>query len=117
MKPGSIVIVHLRDPTEKYWGLLESIAAYGLTLRCLNVESFDDWTRTLAYDERPTLGLATIFFPMSRVERMFLDERIGEVESMAEHFERRMGRTVESHLREIGALTDDTAFDLGGEPS
>lgn len=117
MKPGSIVIVHLREPTEKYWGLLEAIAVYGVTLRCLNVESFDDWTRTLAYDEKPALGLATIFFPMSRVERMFLDERIGEVESMGELFERRMGRSVESHLREIGALADDMAFDLEGEPS
>lgn len=102
MEPGSIVIVHLTNPTEKYWGVLEAIAAHGVTLRCLNVESFDDWTRSIAYETSPSLGLATIFFPMFRVERMFLDERVGEVESLRELFARRVGRTVEGYLHEPG---------------
>lgn len=117
MRPGSIVIVHLTNPPEKYWGVLESIAAYGVTLRSISVQSFDDWVRSLTYDDVPALGLATIFFPMTRVERMFLDEPIGEVESMSEDFERRVGRSVQSYLREIGVLTDDTTCDLRGEPS
>ncbi len=117
MKPGSIVVVHLLSPNEKYWGVLESIAVHGLTLRCVNVESFDDWTRSLAYDDAPALGLATVFFPMSRVERMFLDERVGEVESMSELFERRVGKKAETYLREIGALTDDVVIDFEGAPS
>ncbi len=102
MKPGSIVILHLANPSEKYWGRLESIEAYGLTLRCLNVESFDDWARCVASEESPSLGLATIFFPMSRVERMFLDEPVGEVDSMCDFFEQRVGRSVEAYFREIG---------------
>ena len=77
-------------------------AAHGVTLRCLNVESFDDWTRSIAYEPSPSLGLATIFFPMTRVERMFLDERVGEVESLRELFERRVGRSVEGYLHETG---------------
>ena len=104
MKPGSIVIVHLADPNEKYWGVLESIAAYGLTLRCLNVESFDDWTRSVTSEEEPSLGLATIFFPMRRVERMFLDERVGAVESLSDAFARQVGRTVEAYLRDVGVI-------------
>ena len=112
MQPGSIVILHLASPTEKYWGLLESIAVYGLTLRCLNVESFDDWTRSVASEEAPSLGLATIFFPMSRVERMFLDERVGEVESMSDFFEQRVGRTVETYLEEIGIVDPSTTGDV-----
>ncbi|HEX9732104.1 MAG TPA: hypothetical protein VGG06_08945 [Thermoanaerobaculia bacterium] len=98
MEPGSIVIVHLAGPTEKYWGVLETIAVHGVTLRCLNVESFDDWTRSIAYETSPSLGLATIFFPMGRVERMFLDERVGEVESLRDLFERRVGRSLERYL-------------------
>lgn len=98
MDSGSIVVAHLTHPTEKYWGVLEEIAAYGLTLRCINVEGFEDWTRSIAADETPVLGLSTIFFPMTRVERMFLDERIGEVESMCEQFERRVGKGVEDYL-------------------
>lgn len=107
MNPGSIVIVHLMGPTEKYWGVLRSLAVHGVTLRCLNVESFDDWIRTITYDETPAIGLATIFFPMGRVERMFLDERLGEVESMCDLFERRVGRGLEEYLREIGAVDDE----------
>jgi hypothetical protein len=106
VKPGSIVIVHLADPNEKYWGVLESIAAHGLTLRCLNVESFDDWTRSITSEEAPSLGLATIFFPMRRLERMFLDERVGVVESMQDHFTRQVGKTVEAYLREIGVIEE-----------
>lgn len=92
------------DPGEKYWGVLEGIAAYGVTLRCLNVASFEDWARSIASDDVPILGLATIFFPMSRVERMFLDERVGEVESMGETFERIVGTSVEMYLRGVGAV-------------
>ena len=102
MEPGSVVIVHLTHPTEKYWGVLEALAVHGVTLRCLNVESFDDWTRAIAYESTPSLGLATIFFPMTRVERMFLDERVGEVESLGELFERRVGRSLEGYLHATG---------------
>lgn len=102
MKPGAIVIINLREPSEKYWGVLRDLQPFGLTLRCLNVTSFEDWTVSIARETEPTLGLATIFFPMARLERMFLDERVGEVESMSEAFERRVGRSVEDYLREQG---------------
>lgn len=112
MQPGSIVIVHLMNPTEKYWGVLDSIQVYGLTIRGVNVASFDDWIRSLAYDETPALGLATVFFPMTRVERMFLDEHLGEVDSMSELFEQRVGKTVETYLQEFGVDADTQS----GEP-
>ena len=102
VEPGSIVIVHLTHPTEKYWGVLEALAVHGVTLRGLNVESFDDWTRSIAYETNPSLGLATIFFPMTRIERMFLDERVGEVESLRELFERRVGHSLEGYLHATG---------------
>ncbi len=98
MAPGSIVILYLANPSEKYWGILESLTQTGITLRAVNLSSFEDWLRSVINDLEPSLGLATIFFPLSRVERMFLDEQVGQVESMAQSFERRVGQTVEAYL-------------------
>ncbi len=102
MKPGEIVVVHLQSPPEKQWGVLLDLQPFGLTLRCLNVASFEDWARSIAREMEPPLGLATVFFPMARVERMALDERVGEVESMSESFERLVGRSVEAYIKESG---------------
>ncbi len=96
--PGSVVILYLVHPSEKYWGILESLTQTGITVRAINLSSFDDWQRTIVHDPEPTLGLATIFFPLSRVERMFLDEQVGEVESLSQSFERRVGQSVAAYL-------------------
>ncbi len=95
---GSVVILYLVGPSEKYWGTLESLTPTGVTVRAINLSSFDDWLRSIVSDPEPALGLATIFFPMNRVERLFLDEPVGEVESMCQNFERRVGRSVEQYL-------------------
>ena len=96
--PGTLVIVHLRDPTEKFWGVLERLDALGAVLRGLNVTSFDDWLGQAARSQTPAIGLATMFVPMFRVERIFLDEQVGEVESYSQRFESRVGVTVEEYL-------------------
>ena len=98
MAPGSIVILYLVHPVEKYWGVLESLTQSGITVRAINLSSFDDWLSSIASDRQPLLGLTTVFFPMSRVERMFLDEQVGEVESLSQGFERRTGRSVQEFL-------------------
>lgn len=95
---GSIVIVHLVNPTEKLWGLLQSLDATGVVVRGINLSSFDDWMLQARRRERPSLGLATTFTPMFRVERIFLDEQVGEVESYAQRFERSVGVTVDEFL-------------------
>jgi len=97
-EPGSIVIVHLADPGEKVWGVLDRLDASGVVLRGISLSSLDDWIRQAAGSEPPSLGLAAVFFPMRRVDRIYLDEQVGEVESYRQQFERRVGRTVESHL-------------------
>ena len=67
------------------------------TLRHISA-CFEDWLSSVATDLQPSLGLATVFFPLSRVERMFLDEQVGEVESLSQSFERRVGKSVEAFL-------------------
>jgi hypothetical protein len=97
-EPGSIVIVHLADPAEKLWGVLERLDATGVVLRGIGLSGLDDWMRQIASGDEPSLGLSTTFLPMRRVERLYLDEEVGEVESYRQQFERRVGSTVEAHL-------------------
>ena len=66
MNAGSLVILHLVQPTEKFWGVLLRLAAEGITVRGINVSSFDDWARAVARGEA-TLDLATMFVPLFRV--------------------------------------------------
>jgi hypothetical protein len=98
LTPNSLVIAHLVNPTEKFWGVLLSLDTSGLTLRGINVSSFDDWMFQIARQEERTLGLSTMFVPLSRVERIFLDEQVGEVESYRQRFEGNVGEAVESLL-------------------
>ena len=99
MGPGSFVILHLQGPTEKFWGVLLELEQMGVLLRGLNVSTFDDWLAQVASAEAAALlGLTTMFVPMNRVERVFLDEQVGAVESYAQRFQRRVGLSVEEYL-------------------
>lgn len=95
---GSIVIAHLVNPTEKIWGVLYSIDPAGVTLRGLNVDTFEDWIAQLRREDTASLGLATMFIPLFRVQRLFLDEQVGAVEGYSQRFERRVGMKLETFL-------------------
>ena len=98
IRPGSLVIVHLINPTEKFWGILQELGIAGVMLRGINVSSFDDWMAQATRQGDQTLGLSTMFVPLFRVERIFLDEAVGEVESYRQRFHRRVGVPVERYL-------------------
>ena len=97
IRPGSLVIVHLINPTEKFWGVLQELGVAGVMLRGINVSSFDDWMAQAARRGDQTLGLSTMFVPLFRVERIFLDEAVGEVESYRQRFQQRVGMHVERY--------------------
>jgi hypothetical protein len=107
IRPGTIVIVHLVNPTEKLWGILLELGLPGATLRAINLSSFDDWMAQAVRPGDQTLGLSTMFVPLFRVERIFIDESIGEVESYRERFAKRVGVPVEKYLRTTGEEVDD----------
>jgi hypothetical protein len=113
IRPGSLVIVHLVNPTEKFWGVLQELGVAGVMLRGINVSSFDDWMAQAARRGDQTLGLSTMFVPLFRVERMFLDEPVGEVESYRQRFQRRVGLPIERYL----GLGDEGGEDTGEVPS
>lgn len=96
--PGSAVIVNLINPNEKYWGIVGEIGMSGVVLRGIGVETFDDWMAQAAAGGERTLDLATMFFPLFRIERLFLDEPVGHVQSYTQRFFERVGRPVEDYV-------------------
>ncbi len=97
MKKHSPIVLYLQNPREKYWGILLSIADAGVNVKGIDLNSFEDWMREAAKGEE-TMGLSTVFFPMHRVERIGLDESVGEIKSQAEVFESRVGTDVWTHV-------------------
>jgi hypothetical protein len=95
---GDPVVLYLQGPKEKIWGLLLSLSPAGVVLRGIDLNAFDDWMRQEARREEPYLGLSTVFYPMSRVDRMERDETIGPVVSCADRFAGEVGRSVREVL-------------------
>jgi hypothetical protein len=98
---NSIVIVSLHSPKERIWGELLSMNPSGVTIRGMNLESFDDFVRQVLDPESAGIGLPTLFFPMHRVERVALDEPRGDIPSLAQTFERKVGRSLQQYLSQF----------------
>ena len=94
IRPGSLVIVHLVNPTEKFWGVLQELGVAGVMLRGINVSSFDDWMAQASRQEDQALGLSTMFAPLFRVERIFLDEASGSIKSYSQRFHEVVGKSL-----------------------
>jgi len=92
------VIINLVNPKEKFFGILLSITPAGITMRAINLDSFEDWTRQLARGDEPSLDLITMFVPLFRVERVFLDEPSGAIKSYGQRFEEVVGMTIQQYL-------------------
>lgn len=94
----SLVIVNLVNPKEKFFGVLRSLSAAGVTMRAINLDSFDDWVRQIARDDETDIDMFTMFVPLFRVERIFLDEPAGAIRSFAQRFQDVTGRDIRDHL-------------------
>jgi hypothetical protein len=98
MQPHSIVVVSLHSPKEKFWGELMDMTIAGVTLRGIDLSSFDDFVSQVLHPEGDRMGLPTLFFPMLRIERIALDEARGSIPSLAEVFEKKVGRSLPDYL-------------------
>lgn len=96
--PSALVIVNLVNPKEKFFGTLRSLSAAGVTVRAINLDSFEDWIRQIARGEGSEIEMITMFVPLFRVERIFLDEPAGAIASYAQRFEQVVGRPIEQYL-------------------
>jgi hypothetical protein len=101
MDAHSIVVVSLHSPKEKIWGELLAINLAGITMRGVDLNSFDHFIRQINEPEGERVGLPTVFFPMTRVERVSLDEPSGSIPSMDELFARKVGRSLQEYLAQF----------------
>ena len=96
--PSALVILNLVNPKEKFFGVLRALSPAGVTVRAVNLDSFDDWIRQIAKGEGNEIAMITMFVPLFRVERIFLDEPSGDIPSCAQRFEQVVGKTVGEYL-------------------
>jgi len=92
LAPGTPVLVYLHSPREKVFGVLVALEPAGVVVRGLDLLSLEDWMRQEVRGETSGLGLASVFYPLWRVERIERDESVGELEGLADRFRRLTGR-------------------------
>jgi hypothetical protein len=86
---GSMVLVSLSSPREKFWGVILQLAPAGVSLRGIELSCFEDFSRQVKAGESVTPN--AVFFPMHRVERIELDSHNGEIPSLQERFAGKTG--------------------------
>jgi hypothetical protein len=91
---GALVILNLVNPKEKFFGVLSALSPAGVTVRAINLDSFDDWIHQIARNEDADLDLMTMFVPLFRVERIFLDEASGSIKSYSQRFNEVVGKSL-----------------------
>jgi len=84
--PGSLVILNLQGPREKYLGLLIKLDGLGAQVRGVDLNSFDDLLRQVAAGAGGSPIVSTMFFPAGRIERILLDEPAGALPSCGQRF-------------------------------
>jgi len=97
MRKLTAVLVNLQNPREKVWGILLSIQSSGITVRGIDLNSFDDWSRSAGRGDMD-MGLSTMFLPIHRVEKVNQDETVGSIRSLTDLFEERVGKDVWTYL-------------------
>lgn len=101
ISPHSIVVISLHSPKERLWGELLDISNAGATMRGIDLSGFDDFVSQVLHPEGDRIGLPTLFFPMVRIERIALDEPHGSIPSLAETFEKKVGRSLGEYLAQF----------------
>jgi hypothetical protein len=87
---GALVIVTLSSPREKFWGAILDLSSEGLSLRGVDLASFEDLLSLIKGGDAFTSGV--VFFPMHRVERMELDLPEGNIASLSQRFAQKTGQ-------------------------
>jgi hypothetical protein len=87
--PGSMVVVTLGNPRDKFWGMVLALAPQGLSVSGIELASFNDFV-VIVRDGEP-FSPAVVFFPMHRIERIELDLPDGSLPSLSQRFSGKTG--------------------------
>jgi hypothetical protein len=86
---GAMVVVTLGNPRDKFWGMILSLAAEGLSMSGIELASFEDLIVMVKDGE--AFSPAVVFFPMHRIERIELDLPDGSLPSLSQRFSAKTG--------------------------
>jgi hypothetical protein len=81
---GSVVVVTLGNPRDKFWGMILVLAPEGLSMIGIELASFEDFVVMVKDGE--SFSPAVVFFPMHRIERIDLDLPDGSLPSLSQRF-------------------------------
>ena len=95
---GKSVIINLQAPRERFFGRLIDIATYGVTVRGIDLNAFEDWMAHVLHREESGVQPNTVFFPIHRIEKIIMDEGIGALPSFSDTFLTKVGQAVEQYL-------------------
>jgi len=90
--PGIVAVVSLTNPREKFWGAILELSAAGLSIRGIDLNSFDDYVSLVRAGD--ACGPCEVFFPMHRVERIEADLSTSGIPSVGERFFTATGKPV-----------------------
>lgn len=105
-RPGSMVLVSLNAPREKFWGRILALSTAGLSVRGIDLNSFEDFAAQVRAGD--PVSAAAVFFPMHRIERIELDARNGDIPSLGDRFQAKTGR-------EFSAFTPEGSASAGAK--
>ncbi len=86
---GAMVVVTLGNPRDKFWGVILSLSAEGLSMSGVELASFEDLV--LMVKDGESFSPAVVFFPMHRIERIELDVPDGNLPSLSQRFSAKTG--------------------------
>jgi hypothetical protein len=98
IRPDAVVIVYLKEPKERFWGIMRSLDSTGTSVMGVDLMAFDDWLRALSAATGAQISPSLVFFPLQRVEKILLDMPAGEIPSLWERFEAKTGRNLHDYL-------------------
>ena len=97
-QPGQWVVLVLQNPRERFWGRLLGLEPTGVVLRGLDVKLWEEVLQLVRAGQADQVSVGTRFYPLHRVESLYLDEASSGAPSLVDEFVRRAGGDPEASL-------------------
>ncbi len=95
---GEVVVLYLREPRGRVFGLLRSREADGIAIEGLDLDAWEDWLSQWSRGEDAPLSPSLQFFPAARIEKLLADRDAPSLPSLGRQFSERTGRELAAVL-------------------
>ena len=95
---GRTVVLYLKEPREKLWGVLLETAVPGVWFRGLELNSFEDYAHQEKKRKESLVVPDTIFVPYLRVEKIVADDESAGAPSLSARFKQITGKKPAAYL-------------------